>query len=50
MHPFAWGISGASSEGILAILQEAGYGLFDLAQKPMNRVTAYGEAIARPLV
>jgi len=50
MHPFAWGISGASSEGIIALLQEAGYGLFDLAQKPMNRITAYGEAIARPLV
>jgi len=49
MHPFAWPVSGASSQGILAILREAGYGLFTLDQKPMDYIMRYGEAVARPL-
>ena len=49
MHPFAWEASGASSQGILSLLGEAGYGLFALDGQPLNEIKNYGEAIARPL-
>jgi FkbM family methyltransferase len=49
MHPFAWAVSGASSQQILTLLHQGGYELFALDGQPVNEIKSYGEAIARPL-
>ena len=48
MHPYAWEASGASSQRILSLLRDAGYGLFTLDGKPLSEIKSYGEAVARP--
>lgn len=49
MHPFAWPVSGASSEAILALLRAVGYRLLSLDGEPMLQISRYGEAVAWPL-
>lgn len=49
VHPFAWAAFGASSEGLLGLLDEAGYAVTDLEGRAVDQVSEYGEVIARRL-
>lgn len=50
MHPFAWARSGASSERILQLLEEADYHVYSLDGRRIACVDSYCEVIARPAV
>lgn len=47
VHPFAWSISGATSDGLLALLQSRGYSISQLDGLPVSEIAAYGEIVAR---
>lgn len=46
VHPFAWGDTGASSDGILSMLHDRGYSVAAVDGSAVSRIDEYGEIIA----
>jgi FkbM family methyltransferase len=49
VHPFNWRLVGTTSESLLALLQSCEYQVFDLTGNTVDRITQYGEVVARQL-
>lgn len=47
VHPFAWDHVGASSTGLLALLERCGYRVRNLDGAPVTEIREYGEIVAR---
>jgi hypothetical protein len=49
VHPYAWGELGFTSESLLRLLAEYGYAVYELDGRPVTKIDAYGEVVARPV-
>ena len=47
VHPYAWRALGATSEGLLDLLDSCGYQVVDLSGARVQRIDRYGEVLAR---
>jgi FkbM family methyltransferase len=46
VHPYAWAQIGTTSESLLGLLHQLGYGVQDIDGQPVERITEYGEVVA----
>jgi FkbM family methyltransferase len=47
VHPYAWTSSGTTSDGLLGLLDDAGYRVQTIEGNPVRSIESYGEIIAR---